>query len=84
MYYQPFKFRIMSKIKKNTNLEIILNEGKKNEIREILREINLQVNKLKRISYGPFKLEKMISGQIKKVSKEEINKYENYIRNKKR
>lgn len=84
MYYQPFKFKIMSKIKKNTNLEIILNEGKKNEIREILREINLQVNKLKRISYGPFKLEKMISGQIKKVSKEEINKYENYIRNKKR
>ena len=82
--YKPFKYKIMSKIKKNTNLHMTLQEGKKNEIREIFKSLNLQVNKLKRISYGPFNLHNMRSGNIEKVSKYELNKYENYIRFKKR
>ena len=35
---------------------MILKEGKKNEIQEDFKKINLQVNKLKRISYGPLNL----------------------------
>jgi len=82
--YKPFRYKITSKIKKNTNLLISLHEGKKNEIREIFKSINLQVNKLKRIAYGPFKLNNMQLGSIEKVSKIELKKYENYIRDKKR
>jgi len=82
--YKPFKFNIKSKIKKNTNLEMTLHEGKKNEIREIFKSINLQVNKLKRIQHGPFILSDMKPGEIKKATKHEIDQYENYIRNKKR
>ena len=84
VFYKPFKFIITSKIKKNTNLEITLLEGKKNEIREIFREMNLQVNKLKRISYGPFSISSMKPGEMRKAAKTEMNRYENYIRNKKR
>ncbi len=62
--YKPFTFTIKSQIKKNTILEIELKEGKKNEIREIFKSMKLQVNKLKRIAYGPFKLEKMKPGEI--------------------
>lgn len=84
IFYKPFKFIIKSKIKKNTHLEIILREGKKNEIREIFKEMNLQVNKLKRISYGPFLISNIKPGEIRKVTKIEMNRYENYIRHKKR
>ena len=38
--YKPFGFKINSKIKKNTNLLMVLKEGKKNEIREIFKKIN--------------------------------------------
>jgi 23S rRNA pseudouridine2605 synthase len=82
--YKPFSFKIKSKIKKNTILEISLKEGKKNEIREIFKSLNLQVNKLKRVSFGPFGLDKMKVGQIKKVSNLELRNYENHIRNQKR
>ena len=54
IFYKPFKYKIKSKIKKNTNIEISLIEGKKNEIRNIFKFLDLKVNKLKRISYGPF------------------------------
>lgn len=81
--YKPFQFHIKSKIKKNTNLEMTLFEGKKNEIREIFKSLNLQVNKLKRTQHGPFLLKNMKPGDIKEVTANEINLYENYIRNKK-
>jgi len=82
--YKPFYFKINSKIKKNTNLLMVLKEGKKNEIREIFKKINLQVNKLKRISYGPFKLNKLSPGKLEIVTQAELEKYENHIRYQKR
>ena len=82
--YKPFSFKVYSKIKKNTNLLMTLKEGKKNEIREIFKKINLQVNKLKRISYGPFKLNKLLPGKLEIVTQAELEKYENYIRHQKR
>jgi len=82
--YKPFYFKVYSKIKKNTNLLMTLKEGKKNEIREIFKKINLQVNKLKRISYGPFKLNKLLPGKLEIVTQAELEKYENYIRHQKR
>ena len=78
--YKPFDFTIKSKIRKNTLIEMNLREGKKNEIREIFKSLDLQVNKLKRIKFGPFALDKMLPGEIKKASDLEIKKYENYIR----
>ena len=59
-------------------------EGKKNEIREIFKSLNLQVSKLKRTQYGPFLLKNMKPGEMKEVTINEINQYENYIRNKER
>ena len=39
-------------------------EGKNREIRRIFKFYNLKVLKLKRIEYGPFKIKKLIDGQI--------------------
>ena len=82
--YKPFKFQITSNIKKNTNLIMILKEGKKNEIREIFKKIDLQVNKLKRIAYGPFKINKLSPGKLELATQAELEKYEDHIRYQKR
>ena len=52
-----------------------MKEEKKNEIREIFKSLNLQVNKLKRLSFGPFTLDKIKPGEIRKVSNYEMKKY---------
>ena len=82
--YKPFEFKITSKVKKNTNLVMTLKEGKKNEIREIFKKIDLQVNKLKRISYGPFKINKLLPGKLESVTQAEMKKYEDHIRDQRR
>jgi 23S rRNA pseudouridine2605 synthase len=57
-----------------------LKEGKNREIRELMRNINLRVNKLIRLEFGPFKLGTLKPGEIKIADNKEIKEYENYIR----
>jgi len=78
--YKPFKYKIFNQDKKNFWLEIELKEGKNREIRELMRNINLRVNKLIRLEFGPFKLGTLKAGEIKIANNKEIKEYENYIR----
>ena len=78
--YKPFKYKIFNQDKKNFWLEIELQEGKNREIRELMRNINLRVNKLIRLEFGPFKLGTLKAGEIKIADNKEVNEYENYIR----
>ncbi len=79
-YYKPFKYKILKNISRNIWLEFEVTEGKNNEVRNLCSLINLQVNKLIRIEYGPFKLKNMLPGQIIRAEKEELDIYENNIR----
>ena len=78
--YKPFTYKIFDKNKKNFWIELCLHEGKNREIRELMRSINLQVNKLVRVEFGPFKLGDLKPGDIKLAEKKEIEEYESYIR----
>jgi 23S rRNA pseudouridine2605 synthase len=78
--YKPFTYKVINPDKKNFWLELELKEGKNREIRELMREIKLQVNKLTRLEFGPFKLKDLKPGEIKIADQKEINEYENYIR----
>jgi 23S rRNA pseudouridine2605 synthase len=49
-------------------LSVTLYEGKNREIRNIMRHLNLQVNRLIRQSYGPFNLGDLKVGQLLEVS----------------
>ena len=51
-----------------------LTEGKNREIRKILEFLNLNVNRLIRVSYGPILLGNLKPGKINKVD-------ENFIKN---
>ena len=78
--YKPFTYKIYNKHKKNFWIELCLHEGKNREIRELMRSVNLQVNKLIRVEFGPFKLGDLKPGDIKLAEKKEIEEYESYIR----
>jgi 23S rRNA pseudouridine2605 synthase len=75
--YKPFKYSIKSHTKKSVILELILIEGKNREIRKLMEYIKLKVTKLKRIEYGPFKLNELKPGEIHSATKPEINNYLN-------
>ena len=54
-------------------LRIEITEGKKNEIRIVMRACGCPVVKLHRISYGKIELGNLTPGQIKKISQKTID-----------
>jgi len=53
---------------RNSWLNVSLSEGKNREIRKVLEHLELSVNRLIRVSYGPFHLGKMGRGEVLEVS----------------
>ena len=51
----------------NQWLTLVLKEGKNREIRRVMEAIELQVNRLIRVSYGPFELGKLERGAVIEV-----------------
>src|SRR5262249_42420513 len=52
----------------NIWLTFAMREGKNREVRNVLDALGLQVNRLIRISYGPFQLGEMESGAIMEIN----------------
>ncbi len=52
---------------KNIWITISLTEGKNREIRRVLEHLDLKVNRLIRLSYGPFALATLMPGQVEEV-----------------
>lgn len=52
----------------NAWLTMSLREGKNREIRKVLAELGLQVNRLIRVAYGPFQLGTLAEGEAREVS----------------
>jgi 23S rRNA pseudouridine2605 synthase len=51
----------------NSWLTLGLREGKNREVRNVLGALGLEVNRLIRISYGPFQLGEMESGEVREI-----------------
>lgn len=64
IFYRPFTFVIGEQEGTRTCLTLKLQEGKKREIRLLMRAIKLQVLRLTRISFGPFELGTLGKGQL--------------------
>jgi 23S rRNA pseudouridine2605 synthase len=63
----------------NVWLTMALTEGRNREIRRVLEALSLTVNRLIRVSYGPFQLGKMMEGTVdevlRRVLKEQLGTY---------
>jgi 23S rRNA pseudouridine2605 synthase len=67
--YRGIKVKIEIEKESNSWLEISIEEGKNREIRKVMEHLGLQVNRLIRIGFGPFNLERLGVGELAKVNK---------------
>jgi 23S rRNA pseudouridine2605 synthase len=65
--YGPVESRIERRSGDNTWLVLGIREGKNRELKHILEHLGLQVNRLIRLSYGPFQLGELPEGAIEEV-----------------
>jgi len=67
--YAPMEITILP----GGDLRITVTEGKKNEIRNVLRAVGAPVKKLHRVSFGNIELGKLAPGQIKRIPQKDID-----------
>lgn len=65
--FQPMEVSIDKQQGANVWLTISLREGKNREIRRAVEMVGLTVNRLIRISYGPFQLKTLKSGEVEEI-----------------
>ena len=73
--YGGIKVEIDSEKSANSWLTISLKEGKNREIRKVMEELGLKVNRLIRVSFGPFILGNLKVGEIKEIPHSTFKNY---------
>lgn len=63
----PIEAELERQQRGNAWISVTLNEGKNREVRRALNELGLEVNRLIRISYGPFQLMNLGKGEVEEV-----------------
>jgi len=76
--YNEIKIKLSNSGEKNM-MEVKLTEGKNREIRKVLNYFNLKVQKLKRISFGPFELNDIKIGNLVEIEIKFLDKLLNSI-----
>ena len=67
VHYGPIKLEVERQQGSNVWLNMTLHEGKNREIRRVLSHFGVEVNRLIRLSYGPFHLAKLPVGGVEEV-----------------
>ena len=65
--YGSIKVEVITIKGTNTWLMVTLSEGKNREIRKVMKALGLEVNRLIRLSYGPFQLGSLQPGEVKEI-----------------
>ncbi len=70
--YGPIEASLDREQGSNIWLTFAIREGKNREVRKVLELLGLKVNRLIRVSYGPFELGDLDDGAVKEVETEEL------------
>lgn len=70
--YGSINARIEKKTGRNAWLIVSLTEGKNREIRRVMEYLELQVNRLIRTSYGPFRLDNLQRGDLQMIPRRQM------------
>jgi 23S rRNA pseudouridine2605 synthase len=83
--YKSIIARLDRQTASNCWIDVTLTEGKNREVRRALESLGLKVNRLIRVSYGPFKLDDLGPGAVEEVEAAEIlAEFGNYISDKRK
>jgi len=67
IHYGPIEARLEREQGANVWLDFAIREGKNREVRNVLRHLDLRVNRLIRVEFGPFGLGELAEGAIEEV-----------------
>ncbi|MAI12434.1 MAG: pseudouridine synthase [Rhodospirillaceae bacterium] len=70
--YKPIRIELERQTGSNAWLNIALREGKNREIRKLMDSIDLQVNRLIRVAFGPFQLSNLSAGAVEEVPENKL------------
>ena len=79
MRYSPMKVSLGTHSGVNSWLTIVIKEGKNREIRRALMGVGLKVNRLIRVTYGPFQLGDLLKNQVVEGKISLIKQWKNRI-----
>jgi 23S rRNA pseudouridine2605 synthase len=65
-------FRVVDTHAGQSVVEVVLHEGRKHIVRRLLAQVGLPVSRLTRTAVGPIQLQRMRSGSIRKLSRQEL------------
>jgi len=71
---QCHSVKIQKSSGRESHLEVVLIQGKNREIRRLFKALGHEVTRLRRIQYGPFKLEDLPSGAWREIQIEDVRK----------
>lgn len=71
--YGPIEATLEKPQGSNVWIHMVLREGKNREIRRVLAHLGLDVNRLLRLSYGPFHLGKLEEGAVEEVPQKALH-----------
>jgi len=71
---QCHSVKIQKQSGRESHLEVVLTQGKNREIRRLFKALGHEVTRLRRIQYGPFKLEDLPSGAWREIPIGEVRK----------
>ena len=66
---------------RNQWIEMTITEGKNREVRRVLEHFGLEVNRLMRTAYGPFRLADLPRGQAIEIRKGELDRFRSSLKN---
>jgi 23S rRNA pseudouridine2605 synthase len=72
-------FRVVDTHAGQSVVEIVLHEGRKHIVRRLLAHVGLPVSRLTRTAVGPIELQRMRSGSIRRLSKEELGSLQELV-----
>ena len=75
MHYGKINANMERKTGRNQWIELTLTEGKNREVRRVLEFLGLQVSRLIRTSYGPFKLGDLPRGAAVEIAQQELERF---------
>lgn len=71
---QCHSVKIQKSSGRESHLEVVLTQGKNREVRRLFKTLGHEVTRLRRIQYGPFKLEDLPSGAWREIPIEDVRK----------
>jgi 23S rRNA pseudouridine2605 synthase len=72
-------FRVVDTHAGQSVVEVVLHEGRKHIVRRLLAHVGLPVSRLTRTAIGPVQLQRMRSGAIRKLSRQEVGTLEDLV-----